>query len=284
MSENRFKITDRFYPCRCESCGYIGSSGNFGTDYGPGDDTDVYCPECHSNKNDEIETNDYINAIVDFYGSENARLQAVQKTAVDEINTLRADCLKFIDKNNALQAQLDAAKKDNECLDAKLKASQMLSKGEQPDIILESAVLALAQCEAENIELKQELDAATLQLQGAREALDLWPRFDTTPDNSRSWSHAEWVDYLKKIHNSFAHIKALLLSALPTPAKAPDLTRIAACVKAAIKLDEHNDKVPTDFPNESYWGIQNDLEIALTRTVEDLTLEDHAWVERVGGV
>jgi hypothetical protein len=35
-----------FYLASCDGCGWIGSSGDCGTDYW-GDDSDVYCPTCH---------------------------------------------------------------------------------------------------------------------------------------------------------------------------------------------------------------------------------------------
>lgn len=36
----------RHYVASCNACGWAGSSGACGTDYGPGDDSDVYCPAC----------------------------------------------------------------------------------------------------------------------------------------------------------------------------------------------------------------------------------------------
>lgn len=40
-------VNDRFYLASCDKCGWIGSSQECGTDAW-GDDSDVYCPECHA--------------------------------------------------------------------------------------------------------------------------------------------------------------------------------------------------------------------------------------------
>lgn len=40
-------VNDRFYPTSCDGCGWQGSSEECGTDWGGGDDSDVYCPKCH---------------------------------------------------------------------------------------------------------------------------------------------------------------------------------------------------------------------------------------------
>lgn len=58
-------------------------------------------------------------------------------------------------ETDSIRQELDAAKKDNESLEARLKATQMLSNGAEPSTVLEAAVLALAQCEREVIDLKQ---------------------------------------------------------------------------------------------------------------------------------
>jgi len=40
-------VNDRYYLASCDKCGWIGSSEHCGTDCW-GDDSDVYCPECHA--------------------------------------------------------------------------------------------------------------------------------------------------------------------------------------------------------------------------------------------
>ena len=37
-----------WYLAACDACGWIGSSQECGTDWGCGDDSDVYCPVCHA--------------------------------------------------------------------------------------------------------------------------------------------------------------------------------------------------------------------------------------------
>lgn len=41
-----FEVHARFYLASCDKCHWVGSSEHCGTDYGGGDDTDVYCPSC----------------------------------------------------------------------------------------------------------------------------------------------------------------------------------------------------------------------------------------------
>lgn len=48
VGARRFKVRDPYYLASCDGCGWIGSSELCGTDWGGGDDTDVYCPECHA--------------------------------------------------------------------------------------------------------------------------------------------------------------------------------------------------------------------------------------------
>lgn len=36
----------RYYVASCDACGWAGSSGACGVDFGLGDDSDVYCPSC----------------------------------------------------------------------------------------------------------------------------------------------------------------------------------------------------------------------------------------------
>jgi hypothetical protein len=127
-------------------------------------------------------------------------------TCIEEINALRADCLKFIDKNNSLQAQLDVA---------------------------------------------------NLALAGARDYVLQFAESILHGDES----HKQWL---------IAEAKAFIeKQELPTPAKAPDLTRIAAVVEYAHSL---------------YMNKSDDCTYdSLLQAVEALTPEDHAWVERVGG-
>ncbi len=48
-----------WYPCKCNSCGWIGPSGECGTDWGDSGDTDIYCPRCGSINTDEYEYKRY---------------------------------------------------------------------------------------------------------------------------------------------------------------------------------------------------------------------------------
>lgn len=47
-----FEVRDPYYPAGCDKCGWSGSSEDCGTDYW-GDDSDVYCPQCHSGSADD---------------------------------------------------------------------------------------------------------------------------------------------------------------------------------------------------------------------------------------
>ena len=50
----------RYYPCMCNECGWIGSSGSCGTDNGYYDsDSEVYCPRCGSPDTDEYKSARY---------------------------------------------------------------------------------------------------------------------------------------------------------------------------------------------------------------------------------
>jgi hypothetical protein len=40
------KKSDEWYECKCQACGWIGSSEDVGTDCGDSGDTDLYCPRC----------------------------------------------------------------------------------------------------------------------------------------------------------------------------------------------------------------------------------------------
>lgn len=40
-------IKNGYYLAGCDNCGWVGCSSECGTDYGGGDDTDVYCPKCY---------------------------------------------------------------------------------------------------------------------------------------------------------------------------------------------------------------------------------------------
>ena len=40
-------VREPYYPASCDDCGWQGSSEDCGTDWGGGDDSDVYCPRCH---------------------------------------------------------------------------------------------------------------------------------------------------------------------------------------------------------------------------------------------
>jgi hypothetical protein len=40
-------VREPYYLASCDGCGWIGSSEECGTDWGGGDDSDVYCPKCH---------------------------------------------------------------------------------------------------------------------------------------------------------------------------------------------------------------------------------------------
>ena len=53
------KDSERWYPCICDSCGWVGSSADCGTDCGDSGDSDVYCPRCGSVDTDEYGCNHY---------------------------------------------------------------------------------------------------------------------------------------------------------------------------------------------------------------------------------
>jgi hypothetical protein len=42
-----FDVPDPYYLASCDSCGWVGSSRDCGSDSGLRDDSDVYCPVCH---------------------------------------------------------------------------------------------------------------------------------------------------------------------------------------------------------------------------------------------
>jgi hypothetical protein len=159
--------------------------------------------------------------------------------------------------------------------------------------------------------LKAQLDAANLALAGAREALTIAAEMgcqfdldgncedflelnaychvcrcqaalDKLPNNSKLEAFAESLMEKKvELCNCWVCSAVHKLQNLPTPAKAPDLTRIAACVKA-LRLAE--------IQYLGCGGNLKDSEIVSAmraicqKALESLTPEDHAWVERVGGV
>lgn len=49
----KIKVSNTFYACKCNTCGWIGSSEYCGVDGGYEGDSDVYCPRCGSNDTDE---------------------------------------------------------------------------------------------------------------------------------------------------------------------------------------------------------------------------------------
>jgi hypothetical protein len=48
-----------WYPCICNTCGWVGSSEECGCDMGDWGDSDVYCPQCGSMNTDEYEHDIY---------------------------------------------------------------------------------------------------------------------------------------------------------------------------------------------------------------------------------
>ncbi len=115
----------------------------------------------------------------------------------------------------------------------------------------------------ETEDLKAQLDAANLALAGARDALEMAPHSDLCEVEiyQRDLFNGHTINHPSEpVCDCFKQV----LSTLPTPAKAPDLTRIAACAKAAVV---HLDTYP-------------DCACNVCQATEALTPEDHAWVDK----
>jgi len=62
MAFGKIVKTGRWYPSKCETCGWIGSSEECGFDDDDSGDSNVYCPRCGS-----LDTNEYEHDKYPFY-------------------------------------------------------------------------------------------------------------------------------------------------------------------------------------------------------------------------
>ncbi len=140
----------------------------------------------------------------------------------------------------------------------------------------------------EKAKLEAQLDAANLALAGAREIAEC-----SLAHYQEQRLGYEWP---REITLARQNACARFLDTLPTPAKdtsetaeAPDLTRIAACVKKAVAWFGNCQKKwevpPTEWRDFPMRGVtqyrepsETSVEFDLFEAVEALTPEDHAWV------